>query len=597
MRQLLRVPQPGPVALAEVGLIAMVALAHAAARAPGAGAQACPPYCPTPIITPSWHLHMCDQSYEAQLEDNHCMVGPGITEFASGTDRVHVIYCHQFEDTVVLQIRDSGGGLQFVNHPDGVTYEGNRCDSEVWWPRFGIPSGGSPYITSVHWPEGPFSGIGAGIEWYIGLFVAFDQEDYYGNDAEALITARDPAANLNPTVRDTITVHVASTSDPAGIRLELREELPSFPLFKLPGSLRFSQLVSDEAQAVIQVADHDTITVTYCPRDCRAPYVDSATWYQRHATITPTPLPTWPGPPPTLTPTPPPELDVDYVVLRPAPADVGYVPQVSTHKDRPNHLGYPSIYAGTWTRGTNRHYGMAQFDLSPIPAGASILDARLEMVGRESRFVKPGAWSIKLLGEAIDSVWRGATFESVDDAPVVADVGLMLTAADVAVGRVNTLGFDQHALDVLNARLSTTRRLSLRVDGPGSEENNLFAWQSGVDVYRRDREPPDPMLGPQLHLAYSLADTPDEPTPTRAVGGPTESPTRSTPSAVPSASPTATASTPGSGPTTGPGASSTPSPSTTATLRTGPTGSPPDLDLDRNEAYLPLVLIEPARSR
>ena len=94
-----------------------------------------------------------------------------------------------------------------------------------------LKAGGSPYYTSAVWPEGPFSGIGAGIEWYVGLYVAFDADVYYGRDAQAAITARDPAANLDPSVRDRITVRVTSDADPTGILVSMIEEAAAFPLF------------------------------------------------------------------------------------------------------------------------------------------------------------------------------------------------------------------------------------------------------------------------------------------------------------------------------------------------------------------------------
>ena len=65
---------------------------------------------------------------------------------------------------MVIQIKDSGGGLQWVNHPDGVTYGGSGCETMVFAPRNGIPAGGSPFRTSTSWPEGPFTGVGTGIE-------------------------------------------------------------------------------------------------------------------------------------------------------------------------------------------------------------------------------------------------------------------------------------------------------------------------------------------------------------------------------------------------------------------------------------------------
>ncbi len=554
-------------------------------------AQACPPYCQTPVITPAWHLHMCDEPYQEQLDDNHCMRGPGVTEFPAGTSRVYIIYCHQLSDTVVVQVKDSGGGLQFVNHPDGITYSGNGCETLIYQHPNQIPPAGSPYYTSAWWPEGPFTGVGAGIEWYIGLFLAFDHETYYGNSAEAYLTARDPAANADPTVREVITVQVSSTSDPTGIAMALREQSPGSSVFKSDTPLRFSQFASNAAQGVIRVANRDVITARYCPRSCTTPYVDTATWYQLEVTITPTPLPTWEGPPPTPTNTPPPDLPVQYMTLRPAPADVGYAPQIGSNKDRPNHLGYPTIYAGMWTHGRNLHHGMVQFDLSDLPPGAIVREGRLDLVGRESRYTKPGAWAIQLLDASIDAGWRDASYERVHSTTVLERLEPVLQDHDLGVGRRNSFGLSAAAVGHLNARLATTRRASFRADGPAGEDNNLFAWESGVDVYNRATEPPDPALGPALHLAYvvvpeatptPLATTPLASPGTTASATPT-APTPILPTAGASTSPTVTrtptvgaSGTPAAPPTPGPGTpSASPTPASTAAVVATPTATGP----------------------
>ncbi|MFQ5459510.1 MAG: hypothetical protein ACE5EL_01830, partial [Anaerolineae bacterium] len=575
---------PGRAHRASAMVVLVAALAAAATAVSWdqyAYAQACPPYCATPIITPAWHLHMCDEAYEEQLGDNHCMAGPGLTEFGAGTDRVWVIYCHKYSDTVVVQIRDTGGGLQWVNHPDGITYQGEGCESMPFSMANGIPPAGSPYRTSAYWPEGPFSGVAPGIEWYIGLFIAFAAENYYGNDATAQITARDPAANTSPAVRDVITATVTSDSDPVGVPVRLEEDLPGFPIFSSVRPLRFSQTASDPDRGVIRVKNRDKVTVRYCPRHCTTEYVDVATWYQLDATITPTPLPTWPGPLPTVTPTPPPQLDVEYAALRPWPQDVGYAPLI-TNKGRANHLGYPNMFVGMWTRGRNPHRGMVQFDLSDLPEAAAVIEARLELVGRNSRFLKTGQWHVELLDATIDDVWRDATYEQVVGAPVIGQIGPTLHDFDLGEGRSNVFGFDPSQVGWLNERLRSTDRVSFRINGP-ADEDNLFSWETGVDVYGRASEPPDPALGPVLHLTYvvprdggpptataSSAPLPASATPTATVSSPAtapggatatagSSPSATSPGAIPSATASATAT--GAG-----GATPTASPSASATV-------------------------------
>lgn len=554
--------QLGPVGLGLAVAAALFALSvGATVRPPSVGAQACPPYCGTPVITPAWHLHMCDETYQAQLDDNHCMQGQGVTEFPAGTDTVHIIYCHSFENLVRVFVKDSGGGRQFVNHPDGIFYGGQGCETITFEKKNGIPPGGSPYYTSAVWPEGPFSGIGAGIEWYVGLYVAFDADVYYGAAAQAAITARDPAANLDPSQRDRITVRVTSDADPTGILVTLVEEAAAFPLFRAEQPLRFSTEASNAAQGIIKVADRSTITVHYCPRDCKTEYTDDAEWLSGNATVTPTSLPTYAGPPPTVTPTPPPAQQVDAVTIRPAPADVGYVPRNSAQTNRKNHLGYASIYAGMWGRGDNPHYGMIQFDLGEIPADARIIDARVEIVGQTNEFLKTGAWKLVLLTDAIDAGWRDATFDIVSRAAVAAQIGPALSEIDLLPGRANAFGFAPEQLPLLEARARTTGRASFRVDGPLPDENNLAAWHSGVDVYNREPVPPDPALGPSLVVRYAIgllaSPTPvatltaSAATPTAPGGGPsvTPSPTPPAPtvSATPSRSPTPSATVPPAG--------------------------------------------------
>lgn len=543
----------GTVALLALCAVTLAALAAPSGRGERALAQSCPPYCETPVITPAWHLHMCDETYEAQLDDNHCMIGPGVTDFPSGTDRVYVIYCHRRDDTVRIVVKDSGGGEQFVNHPDGITYSGDRCETLEYRERTGIPPGGSPYYTSASWPEGPFSGIGAGIEWFVGLYVIFDADIYYGLGAEAVITARDPAANLDAFVKERITVRVTSDLDPDGIAVVLEEPNSGAPIFRSIRPLRFSTEASNEAGGVIRVADRSTITVSYCPRECRTTYSDTAEWLAGAATVTPTPLPTYSGPRPTITPTAPPEVRLETLTLRPATEDVGYVPQISNNKSRVNHLGYPTIYSGMWTRGDNVHYGMIQFDLASVPRDARVVSARVELIGQTRQFYDGGDARLELLDGGIDALWRDATFQDVHGAPVLAQIGPTVAGGDLAEERLNLFGFAEEQLAHVASRLATTRRLSFRVAGPGGEENSLFAWHSGVDLYGRATEPPDPADRPALVLGFAFGPSP---TPTPPGGASTATP--SPPVAPATASPTAPVAPASASPTAPSGATASP---------------------------------------
>ena len=84
-----------------------------------------------------------------------------------------------------------------------------------------------------------------------------------------------------------------------------------------------------------------------------------------------------------------PGWQVEYLDLRPAEDDVGYVPQHRSTEPGPTIWAIPRIYVGMWTRGANVHYGMVQFDLAALPAGATVVDARLELIGRDQSSPSP----------------------------------------------------------------------------------------------------------------------------------------------------------------------------------------------------------------
>ena len=158
--------QLGALASFGVGMLLLMALALPGQAGDQAYAQACPPYCETPVITPAWHLHMCDEPYQEQLDDNHCMIRSGprrdrvpIRNRSCCTSSIATICRKRSGNIVKVQVKDSGGGLQYINHPDGITYVGgmDARHSSSRSARGSLPAA-SPYYTSAEWPEGPFSG-------------------------------------------------------------------------------------------------------------------------------------------------------------------------------------------------------------------------------------------------------------------------------------------------------------------------------------------------------------------------------------------------------------------------------------------------------
>ena len=163
---------------------------------------------------------------------------------------------------------------------------------------------------------------------------------------------------------------------------------------------------------VIHVNNNDDLTVSYCPRDCTTPYIDTAKWLQIDATVTPTSLPTYAGPRPTATNTPPPGLPIEHNHAT-APRQKTSATSLRSRTIRAESTisDIPRIYSGMWTSGRNRHLGMIQFSLDSLPAGAIAVDARLELVGKSRDFIDSGEWSVQLLDSSMDAGWRAANFD------------------------------------------------------------------------------------------------------------------------------------------------------------------------------------------
>jgi hypothetical protein len=94
--------------------------------------------------------------------------------------------------------------------------------------------------------------------WYTTATLAFDSETYTMEDT-ATVTLTEPDQNKNPAIKETVTITVYSTSDPAGITLSLLETDVNTGIFK--ESLTFTTGAS--AGSILRAAEGDTITATY----------------------------------------------------------------------------------------------------------------------------------------------------------------------------------------------------------------------------------------------------------------------------------------------------------------------------------------------
>jgi len=169
-------------------------------------------------------------------------------------------------------------------------------------------------------------------------------------------------------------------------------------------------------------------------------------------------------------------------VIRAGRSMTGYVRSNNTPG---NYLGDANLYTGADERRTPPaiFHGVTQFDLSPIPRGARILSAELELRGRDGLYLSPaagGTWQVQLLGSTVDQDWRGLGYWHIHHAPVVTTLTPGLHDDDLAEGRTNVLTFDATALRALEDRLKTTGRASFRLDGSAARRRvrHIFAWDA-----------------------------------------------------------------------------------------------------------------------
>jgi thermitase len=268
------------------------------------------------------------------------------------------------------------------------------------------------------------------------------------------------------------------------------------------------------------------------------------------AASTPTTAATQPPPPtPTLgqataTRTSPPPSPTSLpgtttLVLMPAADSVGWV--ISSQPDA-NHFHDDDTYTGRYNN--QLYHGAMQFDLGAVPSQAQINWARLEMVGQTTEFLgTSGTWAIRILASSIDQGWTGHGYALIHGASVEETLLPLLGVANLGTGVTNTFVFDQDQLRVLSGRIASTRRLSIRLDGPPSGTGtNLFTWDSGhtaestfpgprltinygsqqqplpvtpsPTLTEMPPEPTDPPPSPTLGPTPTITDTPPPPTST-----------------------------------------------------------------------------------
>jgi hypothetical protein len=170
-------------------------------------------------------------------------------------------------------------------------------------------------------------------------------------------------------------------------------------------------------------------------------------------------------------PTPPPGGIA--LTLIPAAEAVGWASDL----DGQSRFNVPNIHAGFFKG--HIYYGALQFDLSGVPASATISEAVLELTGLDDQRLSPGGtWQLHLLAADTDTAWPSLSYDLLRKAIVEATVPPALTSSVLSRGRVNVFSFDPEQLLALQRHVANGL-VSFRLDGPTSGEDNLFTWDSG----------------------------------------------------------------------------------------------------------------------
>ena len=191
---------------------------------------------------------------------------------------------------------------------------------------------------------------------------------------------------------------------------------------------------------------------------------------------------------------------------------------VASDEPQGNHLGDSYLYAGVF-EGTIYH-GLMQIDLSPLPRGATIYAALLEITGLDGRRLgSSGSWQVCILDRQADASWSRHTFQDLHNANVAWTLLPALGAGDLAKGKTHVFELSRPQTHDLEQRLLDEHGLvSFRIDGPLVGEDNVFAWDTGQGPKTQGQPP---------RLLLSLGPAPQTPLPT---GSP---PPSSTPTPTP----------------------------------------------------------------
>jgi hypothetical protein len=161
-------------------------------------------------------------------------------------------------------------------------------------------------------------------------------------------------------------------------------------------------------------------------------------------------------------------------------------------------LGGSRLWTGV-TPGKVRWYGVTQFDLaSEVPSNAHIVEAELDLLGQETKYLDDeatAAWMVEVLDESVDSTWPDVKYYVIYRAGVDATLGPAIAEDALGEGVINTFRFSPDQTALLEERVATTGRVSVRTNMVLDRlsqfvSRHLFAWDGGGGLRIPGEQPP-----------------------------------------------------------------------------------------------------------
>jgi hypothetical protein len=182
----------------------------------------------------------------------------------------------------------------------------------------------------------------------------------------------------------------------------------------------------------------------------------------------------------------------------------GYVGWVREEEPTGNHFTDPEIIVGYSHNRHTTYLGAAQFQVSPIPAGATITNATLQFYGGRWIYNMDNyQWNVTLLNASSDTNWVNHAYGDIDTAGADLVMTPVLDDVDLVAGEWDYFYFQPSEYALLRQHFNNSM-ISFRISGPTSatffNSGLIFAWVSGYSSGSSFATP----FSPRLTVTYSM---------------------------------------------------------------------------------------------